>query len=102
MIYQGANIVTRSLEMDQPVVFVSANYRLNAFGSLASQEIKLLSQSDDHPNVVRYYRHEKDKDFLYVFFVSLDITSSLTLNTVISLSSAARPVCGTFTARECQ
>lgn len=39
-IYQGANIVARSVQMGQPVVFVSANYRLNAFGGLASQEIK--------------------------------------------------------------
>lgn len=39
LIYQGANIVTRSIEMKQPVVFVSANYRMNAFGTLASQEI---------------------------------------------------------------
>ncbi|GME62228.1 putative carotenoid ester lipase precursor protein [Neofusicoccum parvum] len=39
LIYQGANIVTRSVEMKQPVVFVSANYRMNAFGTLASQEI---------------------------------------------------------------
>ncbi len=37
--YQGANIVARSVQMSQPVVFVSANYRLNAFGSLAAQEI---------------------------------------------------------------
>lgn len=33
---------------------------------LASQEIKLLSQADDHPNVIRYYRHEKDQHFLYI------------------------------------
>lgn len=39
-IYQGANIVARSVQMGQPVVFVSANYCLNAFGGLASQEIK--------------------------------------------------------------
>lgn len=39
LIYQGANIVSRSVEMNQPVIFVSANHRLNAFGGLASQEI---------------------------------------------------------------
>jgi serine/threonine-protein kinase/endoribonuclease IRE1 len=33
---------------------------------LASQEIKLLSQSDEHPNVIRYYCHHKGKDFLYI------------------------------------
>jgi acetylcholinesterase len=39
IIYPGANIVKRSVEMGQPVVFVSANHRLNGFGTLASQEI---------------------------------------------------------------
>lgn len=39
LIYQGARIVQRSMEMGQPIIFVSANYRLNAFGTLASQEI---------------------------------------------------------------
>lgn len=39
LIYQGGNIVSRSVEMNQPVIFVSANHRLNAFGFLASQEI---------------------------------------------------------------
>ena len=39
LIYQGAKIVQRSVEMGQPIVFVSANYRVNAFGTLASQEM---------------------------------------------------------------
>lgn len=39
MIYQGANLVSRSIEMKRPMIFVSANHRLNAFGTLASQEI---------------------------------------------------------------
>lgn len=39
MIYQGARIVERSVQMGQPIVFVSANYRLGPFGGLASQEI---------------------------------------------------------------
>ncbi|KAK4496750.1 hypothetical protein PRZ48_012733 [Zasmidium cellare] len=39
LIYQGARLVQRSIEMGQPIIFVSANYRLNAFGTLASQEI---------------------------------------------------------------
>jgi serine/threonine-protein kinase/endoribonuclease IRE1 len=57
---------------------VAVKRMLLQYYDLASQEIKLLSQSDDHPNVVRYYRHEKDKDFLYVFtslFTSLVVTS---------------------------
>lgn len=36
---KGVNLVQRSIEMGQPVVFVSANYRLNFFGTLASKEI---------------------------------------------------------------
>lgn len=39
VIYQGANLVARSVQMDKPIIFVSANYRINAFGGLASQEI---------------------------------------------------------------
>jgi carboxylesterase type B len=39
VIYQGANLVKRSIDMGQPVVFVSANYRLNFFGTLAPQAI---------------------------------------------------------------
>lgn len=39
VIYQGAEIVQRSVEMGQPVVFVSANHRLNAFGTLTGEEI---------------------------------------------------------------
>lgn len=39
VIYQGAHIVKHSMDMGQPIIFVSANHRLNAFGALASQEI---------------------------------------------------------------
>jgi acetylcholinesterase len=39
VIYQGANLVARSVAMGKPIAFVSTNYRLNAFGGLASQEI---------------------------------------------------------------
>jgi acetylcholinesterase len=40
LIYQGANIVKRSLDMNQPVVFVSLNYRLAHFGFMASKEFE--------------------------------------------------------------
>lgn len=40
ILYQGANIVQRSVEMDQPVIFVSFNYRLNAFGFSGGKEIE--------------------------------------------------------------
>ncbi|EKM55972.1 uncharacterized protein PHACADRAFT_256969 [Phanerochaete carnosa HHB-10118-sp] len=38
--YDGSVIVSRSVEMNQPVVYVSINYRNTAFGFLASQEVK--------------------------------------------------------------
>ncbi|KAF8264075.1 carotenoid ester lipase precursor [Lactarius quietus] len=38
--YDGTVIVNRSLALEKPVVYVSLNYRLTAFGFLASQEVK--------------------------------------------------------------
>lgn len=37
--FQGANLVARSVQMNQPIIFVSANYRLNAFGLSGGREI---------------------------------------------------------------
>ena len=37
--YHGASLVEHSLEWDEPVVYVSINYRLNFFGFLASKEL---------------------------------------------------------------
>ncbi|KAH7903320.1 Alpha/Beta hydrolase protein [Hygrophoropsis aurantiaca] len=38
--YNGGTIANRAIELDVPVVYVSVNYRLSAFGFLASQEVK--------------------------------------------------------------
>ncbi|EMD39520.1 hypothetical protein CERSUDRAFT_111844 [Gelatoporia subvermispora B] len=38
--YDGGKIVNRSIELDQPVIYVSMNYRVTAFGFLASEEVK--------------------------------------------------------------
>ncbi|KAJ8081169.1 hypothetical protein PM082_018012 [Marasmius tenuissimus] len=38
--YDGGSIVERSLELGQPVIYVSMNYRLTGFGFLASKEVK--------------------------------------------------------------
>ncbi|KAI0655443.1 carotenoid ester lipase precursor [Cubamyces menziesii] len=38
--YDGGVIVSRSVELGEPVVYVSMNYRVSAFGFLASQEVK--------------------------------------------------------------
>jgi serine/threonine-protein kinase/endoribonuclease IRE1 len=45
---------------------VAVKRMLLQYFDLASQEITLLRQSDDHPNVIRYYCHHKGKDFLYI------------------------------------
>ncbi|KAH9891908.1 carotenoid ester lipase precursor [Cubamyces lactineus] len=39
-LYDGGVIVSRSIELGEPVIYVSMNYRLSAFGFLASQEVK--------------------------------------------------------------
>ncbi|KAI0354803.1 carotenoid ester lipase precursor [Trametes cingulata] len=38
--YDGGSIVSRSVELDEPVIYVSMNYRVSAFGFLASKEVK--------------------------------------------------------------
>ncbi|KAF8576632.1 alpha/beta-hydrolase [Ramaria rubella] len=38
--YAATSIVTRSVELKQPIIFVSMNYRLGAYGFLGSEEIK--------------------------------------------------------------
>lgn len=39
---------------------------MNDFTRIASQEVKLLQSSDDHPNVIRYYCQERRENFLYI------------------------------------
>jgi acetylcholinesterase len=39
-IYDGTVIVNRSIALQQPVIYVSMNYRVSAFGFLASREVK--------------------------------------------------------------
>ncbi|GJJ10003.1 hypothetical protein Clacol_004229 [Clathrus columnatus] len=38
--YDGTYLVTRSVQLNEPMIYVSANYRLNAFGFLASSEVQ--------------------------------------------------------------
>ncbi|KAJ4497006.1 carotenoid ester lipase precursor [Lentinula lateritia] len=38
--YDGTSIVERSIELGEPVIYVSMNYRVTAFGFLSSQEVK--------------------------------------------------------------
>ena len=39
---------------------------LREYFDLANQELGLLQQSDEHKNVVRYFTHEKDQNFIYL------------------------------------
>jgi carboxylesterase type B len=48
VLYQGAHLVQQSMKIGRPIVFVSANHRLNAFGALASQEITDAGVSNLH------------------------------------------------------
>ncbi|RDW60637.1 carboxylic ester hydrolase-37 [Coleophoma cylindrospora] len=56
--YQGANLVKRSIDMDQPMIVVSINYRLMHFGFTASQEFEeagLLNLGlEDQRNAMRW------------------------------------------------
>lgn len=39
---------------------------LNDFVTLAAREVSILQESDDHPNVIRYYYQESQGNFLYI------------------------------------
>ncbi|EME39393.1 hypothetical protein DOTSEDRAFT_179926 [Dothistroma septosporum NZE10] len=45
---------------------VAVKRMLSQYYELASQEVSFLQQSDDHPNVVRYFCQQKDNHFLYI------------------------------------
>lgn len=42
--------------------------------TFAEREVKLLRESDTHPNVVRYFCTEKDKQFQYIALELADAT----------------------------
>ncbi|KAI8989133.1 hypothetical protein BD414DRAFT_486154 [Trametes punicea] len=45
---------------------VAVKRMLADFVTLASREVNVLQESDDHPNVIRYYYQEAHGDFLYI------------------------------------
>jgi len=45
---------------------VAVKRMLSQYYELASQEVAFLQQSDDHPNVVRYFCQQRDDHFLYI------------------------------------
>ncbi|KAG9196667.1 serine/threonine-protein kinase/endoribonuclease IRE1 [Alternaria panax] len=47
-------------------VKVAVKRMLPQYFGLAEQEVKLLQNSDPHPNVIRYFDDERDENFLYI------------------------------------
>jgi serine/threonine-protein kinase/endoribonuclease IRE1 len=45
---------------------VAVKRLLQDFVTVASREVALLQESDDHPNVIRYYYQESRNNFLYI------------------------------------
>ncbi|KAF7329834.1 hypothetical protein MKEN_00246800 [Mycena kentingensis (nom. inval.)] len=45
---------------------VAVKRLLQDFVTLASREVSILQESDDHPNVIRYYYQEAHSNFLYI------------------------------------
>ncbi|KAL2132774.1 hypothetical protein VTI74DRAFT_3398 [Chaetomium olivicolor] len=45
---------------------VAVKRMLVQFNEIAKQETKLLRESDDHPNVIRYYAQQERNSFLYI------------------------------------
>lgn len=45
---------------------VAVKRLLQDFVTLAAREVNILQESDDHPNVVRYYYQESHANFLYI------------------------------------
>ncbi|KAL5514856.1 hypothetical protein ACEPAG_2172 [Sanghuangporus baumii] len=45
---------------------VAVKRLLKDFVTLASREVMILQESDDHPNVIRYYYQESHANFLYI------------------------------------
>jgi len=45
---------------------VAVKRLLQDFVTLASREVSVLQESDDHPNVIRYYYQESQSNFLYI------------------------------------
>ncbi|KDR77329.1 hypothetical protein GALMADRAFT_246698 [Galerina marginata CBS 339.88] len=45
---------------------VAVKRLLNDFVTLALREVSILQESDDHPNVIRYYYQESHGNFLYI------------------------------------
>jgi serine/threonine-protein kinase/endoribonuclease IRE1 len=45
---------------------VAVKRLLHDFVTLATREVSILEESDDHPNVIRYFYQEAQSNFLYI------------------------------------
>ena len=45
---------------------VAVRRLLQDFVTIAAREVEVLQESDDHPNVIRYFYKESKVDFLYI------------------------------------
>jgi carboxylesterase type B len=57
-LYDGGNLVARSVQLNKPVIVVSLNYRLNGFGWMASDELKADNENAGDPGVGNYGSHD--------------------------------------------
>lgn len=71
---------------------VAVKRMLLDFCDIASQEIDLLTESDDHPNVVRYFCSETTEKFLYI---ALELCN-LTLEELIELKKPSEGIQNTL------
>src|SRR5258705_8366773 len=53
-LYDGGNLVARSVQLNKPVIMVSLNYRLNGFGWLASDELNADNEKAGDAGVGNY------------------------------------------------
>jgi acetylcholinesterase len=44
--YNGTTVVARSVQLGEPVIFVSMNYRLNVFGFLGGKEVRQSGEAN--------------------------------------------------------
>ena len=71
---------------------VAVKRMLADFVTLASREVNVLQESDDHPNVIRYYYQESHLNFLYI---ALELCPA-SLADVVERPGEFREVVGVF------
>ncbi|KAH8800392.1 Alpha/Beta hydrolase protein [Xylogone sp. PMI_703] len=57
-LHDGGNLVARSVQLNKPIIIVSLNYRLNALGWMASDELKADNENSGDLGVGNYGSHD--------------------------------------------